>query len=164
MHHWSALQSILACAQAGQDLLPDAKGVAPKGIDAMSALSVQACGMTTAIGLTAPAACAALRARLDNFSETRFISRDGDWILGAGAPLAEPWRGTARMVHMLAGPLRECMAEVQGNGTEIPILLCLPETARAGRFDQLETRIWDGLSEVLGHTQHKTSRSMPTGR
>lgn len=130
----------------------------------MSGLSVQASGMTTAIGLTAPAACAALRARLDNFSETRFISRDGDWILGAEAPLAEPWRGTARMVHMLAGPLRECMAEAQGDGADIPILLCLPETARAGRFDQLETRIWHGLREALGHAQHKTSRSYAYGQ
>ena len=130
----------------------------------MSVLSVQACGMTTAIGLTAPAASAALRARLDNFSETRFISRDGDWILGAEVPLAVSWRGTARMVHMIVGPLRECYAEAQGKGADIPILLCLPETARAGRFDQLEKYIWEGLSEALGHTLHKASLSYAYGQ
>ncbi len=120
--------------------------------------------MTTAIGLTAPAACAALRARLDNFSETRFISRDGEWIMGAEVPLPEPWRGVARMVHMLAGPVRECMEEAQSVGEDIPILLCLPETARAGRFDQLEARIWEGLSAALGHPRNRASRSYAYGQ
>ncbi len=73
-------------------------------------LSILACGMTTAVGLTAPASCAAIRARLDGFKETRFIARGGEWIVGAEVPLEEPWRGIPRLAHMLEGPLRECLA------------------------------------------------------
>ena len=37
--------------------------------------TILGCGMTTAVGLTAPASCAAIRARLDGFRETRFMAR-----------------------------------------------------------------------------------------
>jgi len=62
----------------------------------MSRLAIQACGMTTAIGLTGPAAAAAQRARLSRFEETHFISRDGKWMIGAEVPLDPPKRGRAR--------------------------------------------------------------------
>ncbi len=130
----------------------------------MSTLAVKACGMTSAIGLDAPSSCAALRARLDNFQETRFISRDGDWILGAEVPLPQPWRGAERMVQMLAGPIEECIAAADGDGGAIPILVCLPEKARSGRFEQLEDRIWAGVDKVLGQRHHKSSRSYAYGQ
>ena len=63
-------------------------------------LSILACGMTTAVGLTAPASCAAIRARLDGFRETRFMARGGDWIIGAEVPLEEPWRGLPRLARL----------------------------------------------------------------
>ena len=65
----------------------------------MSDVLISACGMTTAVGLTAPSACAAFRARFDNFAETRFISGDGEWVLGAEVPLEEGWRGVSRLAH-----------------------------------------------------------------
>lgn len=130
----------------------------------MSGVMVRACGMRTAIGLSAPATCAALRARLDNFAETRFISRDGDWILGAEVPLETPWRGVARLTHMLAGALQECFAAASAAPEDLPVLVCLPETDRPGRFEGLETRLWAGLREVLGHGLHPESRSYAYGQ
>jgi hypothetical protein len=52
-------------------------------------VAVQACGMTTTIGLDAPAASAALRARLANFQETRFI------VSATGRPYAARLDGCA---------------------------------------------------------------------
>ena len=46
-------------------------------------VAILGCGMMTGVGLTAEASCAAIRARLDNFRETRFIASGGDWIIGA---------------------------------------------------------------------------------
>jgi 3-oxoacyl-[acyl-carrier-protein] synthase-1 len=130
----------------------------------MTGLAVRACGMTTAIGLTGPAACAALRARLDNFRETRFISRDGEWILGAEAPLAQPWRGLERLVQLVLGPLRECLAEAHAPPAEIPLLLCLAERERPGRVDRLDEVLVARLAEALGHGFGRGSRVYAFGQ
>ena len=128
-------------------------------------VAVQACGMTTAIGLTAPSACAALRARLANFQETRFISRDGAWILGAEVPLETPWRGLQRLVHLLAGPLRECLDACPDLAPEaIPLFLCVAEPERAGRLDGLDDRLAAGLTEALGCSFHRSSRIVAYGQ
>jgi 3-oxoacyl-[acyl-carrier-protein] synthase-1 len=58
--------------------------------------------MTTAVGLTAEASCAAIRARLDGFHETRFAARASGWIVGAEAPLEQPWRGLSRLAQLAA--------------------------------------------------------------
>lgn len=56
------------------------------------ALSIVASGMVSAVGLSAPASCAAIRCALDNFQETRFIDQGGEWLLAASVPLEQPWR------------------------------------------------------------------------
>ncbi|ENB5890801.1 TPA: hypothetical protein ACVGI1_005892, partial [Pseudomonas aeruginosa] len=50
------------------------------------ALSIVASGMVSAVGLSAPASCAAIRCALDNFQETRFIDQGGEWLLAASVP------------------------------------------------------------------------------
>ena len=57
-------------------------------------LNIVSIGMVTAVGLDAPSACAAMRARLDGFQETRFIGPGGDWLIGARSP--SPATGSAR--------------------------------------------------------------------
>ncbi|PTV94333.1 3-oxoacyl-[acyl-carrier-protein] synthase-1 [Rhodobacter aestuarii] len=115
----------------------------------MSGLALLGCGMCSAIGLNAPAACAAFRARLDNFTETRFISQGGDWLLGAQVPLQQPLRGTARLVDLIAGPIRECFAQARSPAAEIPILLCLSETRRPGRRPGFDEALLEGLIAAL---------------
>ncbi|MFT0708815.1 hypothetical protein ACDX39_09850, partial [Pseudomonas aeruginosa] len=56
-------------------------------------LSIVASGMVSAVGLSAPASCAAIRCALDNFQETRFIDQGGEWLLAASVPLEQPWGG-----------------------------------------------------------------------
>ena len=129
----------------------------------MTGVTVTACGMSTAVGLTAPAACAALRARLDNFQETRFISQSGDWILGAEVPLSESWRGLPRMSELLIGPIRECLARANERSKEIPILLCFPESERVGRLAGLEEKLVAHLEATLDHSLQQSSRTYAFG-
>ena len=131
----------------------------------MRPVGIQACGMATAIGLSAPAACAALRARLANFQETRFISRDGAWILGAEVPLEQPWRGLRRLVQLLLGPLRECLdACPSASSTSVPLFLCVAEPERAGRLDGLDDRLAAEVVQALGLGFHRRSRMVAFGQ
>ena len=51
------------------------------------AVAITAVGMVTGVGLNAPASCAAIRAAIDNFQETRFMDDGGEWIMGCSVPL-----------------------------------------------------------------------------
>ncbi len=48
----------------------------------MSAVEILRTGMVTGVGLSAPAACAAIRCGIAAFEETRFMF-DGEWLLCA---------------------------------------------------------------------------------
>jgi 3-oxoacyl-[acyl-carrier-protein] synthase I len=128
-------------------------------------LSILACGMTTAVGLTAPASCAAIRARLDGFRETRFRARGGDWIVGAEVPLEDPWRGLPRLARLVAGPIRECLEQALDVPTEeIPLLLGVAESQRPGRLGGLDHELLPLVQEILEARFHSASRVIPMGR
>jgi len=131
----------------------------------MSRLAIQACGMTTAIGLTGPAAAAAQRARLSRFEETHFISRDGKWMIGAEVPLDPPKRGRARLQALLAGPLRECFAALGDvNPKDVPVLLCVAEADRPGRLARLDTSLLHDTLTAIGQPIHDSSAVITYGR
>lgn len=98
-----------------------------------AALHVRAAGMVTAVGLDAPSTCAALRARLDGFGETRFIAPDGSWLTGAEVPLPRKWIGTKRMAHLAAGAIAEVLRLVPGAEADAALILCVAEEDRPGR-------------------------------
>jgi 3-oxoacyl-[acyl-carrier-protein] synthase-1 len=127
-------------------------------------LSILACGMTTAVGLTAPASCAAIRARLDGFRETRFMARGGEWIIGAEVPLEEPWRGLPRLARLVEGPIRECLAATEVRPEEIPLFLCVAEPDRPGRLGGLDRDLFAETSALLGVSFDPRSRTVPMGR
>jgi 3-oxoacyl-[acyl-carrier-protein] synthase I len=97
------------------------------------ALHIRATGMVTAVGLDAPSSCAAMRARLDGFRETRFVGPSGDWLVGAAVPLPRNWIGTKRMAHLAAGAIAEVLRQAPGAETEAALILCLAEEGRPGR-------------------------------
>jgi 3-oxoacyl-[acyl-carrier-protein] synthase I len=92
-------------------------------------LAILATGMVTGVGLTAPAACAAIRCAIDNFQETRFMDAGGEWMLGCEVPLEQPWRGRTKLVKMLAMALQECLDDVPepGPGGDTPAAGCRRE-------------------------------------
>jgi 3-oxoacyl-[acyl-carrier-protein] synthase-1 len=128
-------------------------------------VAILGCGMMTGVGLTAEASCAAIRARLDNFKETRFIASGGEWIIGSEVPLEEPWRGIPKLARLLAGPLRECLDLIPDVPPEsIPVILCVAEEERPGRLEGLGNPLLFEACELLGVRFHDKSRVIAQGR
>jgi 3-oxoacyl-[acyl-carrier-protein] synthase-1 len=122
-------------------------------------------GMMTGVGLTAPASCAAIRCAIDNFTETRFMARGGEWIVGSAVPLEQPWRGQTKLVKMLAGPVRECLELVPDITPEqIPLLVCIAERDRPGRLDGLDNALFFELQRELGLAFDADSEIFAEGR
>lgn len=97
-----------------------------------ASLDIVSVGMVTAVGLDAPSSCAAMRARLDGFQETRFLGPAGDWLVGAPVPLPRNWIGEKRIAHLLAGAICEAIAGFPEARDQSTVILCLPEPERAG--------------------------------
>ncbi|WP_089724486.1 3-oxoacyl-ACP synthase [Candidatus Thiosymbion oneisti] len=128
-------------------------------------LAVVGTGLVTGVGLYAPAACAAIRCAIDGFQETRFRDAGGDWIIGCEVPLEQPWRGTTKLVKMLAMAVQECAATVPQLELEaVPILLCFAEADRPGRLDQLTDQVAHQVSTELGIRFHEKSLVIEYGR
>jgi 3-oxoacyl-[acyl-carrier-protein] synthase-1 len=113
-------------------------------------LAIAGAGLVTGVGLNAPATCAAIRCAIDNFQETRFMDAGGEWIMGCEVPLEQPWRGTTKLVKMLAMALRECAATSPGiDLAATPIILCLAEQDRPGLLPNLVHEVWTGIQQAL---------------
>lgn len=114
------------------------------------ALAVLNTGLVTPVGLDAPAACAAMRARLSNPSDTRFIDDEGEWLVAHAVPLDTPWRGPARLAQMAAMAIGECLAPLERDTWEqVPLLLCLPEPQRPGRPADLGDQVFQAIQQQL---------------
>ena len=128
-------------------------------------LAIMASGMVSGVGLNAPASCAAIRCGIDNFQETRFMDSGGEWIIGSSVPMEKPWRGTEKLSKMLVSALQECLASDSTLSLEeIPIVFCLAEKDRPGRFVELEERIFLEIQEEIGVRFHQKSSLLSYGR
>ncbi|RUX27798.1 MULTISPECIES: beta-ketoacyl synthase N-terminal-like domain-containing protein [unclassified Mesorhizobium] len=96
-------------------------------------IGIVSVGMVTAVGLDAPSSCAAMRARIDGFQETRYISTPGEWLIGAPVPLPRNWVGMKRMAHLAAGAICEAFERVPEARGQTTLILCLSEEGRPGR-------------------------------
>lgn len=122
-------------------------------------------GLVTSVGLSAPAACAAIRAKISNPTETRFTDGKGAWIIAHEVPLEQPWRGRARLARMAAMAIEECLEAVpREEWSAIPLLLCLAESERPGRLDGLEDQLLGQIQFELGADLGAQSRVVPEGR
>ncbi len=108
-------------------------------------------GLVTSVGLSAPASCAAFRAKISNPSETRFIDSGGSWIMAHQVTLEQPWRGLAKLSKMAAMAIEEVLADVpKDEWVQIPLLLCVAEPERPGRLDGLDDRLFTDIQDELG--------------
>jgi 3-oxoacyl-[acyl-carrier-protein] synthase-1 len=129
-----------------------------------TSLAITAAGMVTGVGLNAPASCAAIRCAIDNFQETRFIDRGGEWIMGCEVVLEQPWRGRAKLIKMAVAAIGECFQSgVPLNAPETPLLLCLPEQDRPGRVIDDDNQLFLDLQSELGVEFHERSRVIAAG-
>ncbi len=128
-------------------------------------VSILASGMVTCVGLDAPSSCAAIRCAIDNFSETRFMDKGGEWIIGAQVPLEQPWRGLPKLVHMAVPAIRECLAHIGSvRPDQIPLLLGVAEKERPGRLEGLDDQLFQQIQNELGVRFHHRSGVIAKGR
>jgi len=128
-------------------------------------LSVISCGMITGVGLNSPSSCAAIRCGINNFEETRFMDKGGEWITGSAVPLEQPWRGKTKLLHFAISAIRECLNSVE----KIPfhrtvLLLCTAEKDRPGRLAEIDEELLEEIQQVLEMRFHKESRVVNMGR
>jgi 3-oxoacyl-[acyl-carrier-protein] synthase I len=108
-------------------------------------------GLVTSVGLSAPASCAAIRAKLTNPSETRFIDSSGEWIMAHQVTLEQPWRGLAKLAKMAAMVIEEALQDIPRNEwVQLPLLLCVAEKERPGRMEGLDDQLFLQIQNELG--------------
>jgi 3-oxoacyl-[acyl-carrier-protein] synthase-1 len=121
--------------------------------------------MTTAVGFSAAATCAAIRGGIAGFRETRFMVLGGTYLLGAEVPLPGRIRGVERLAHLVAQPIGECLAADASPRTDaIPLLLGVAEPSRPGRVANLDSDLFPFVERLLGRHFHRTSKVIPMGR
>lgn len=131
----------------------------------MSAVCILGSGMLSAVGLSAPASCAAIRCAIDNFQETRFIDRGGEWLIAASVPLEQPWRGRSKLIKMAARAIAEALQSTAGVDPEkTPLLLGVAEAERPGRLDGLDIGLLHAIEQELGLRFHPSSNVIARGR
>jgi 3-oxoacyl-[acyl-carrier-protein] synthase-1 len=110
-------------------------------------LTIVGSGMVTAVGLDAPSACAAIRCGINNFRETAFIDSTGEPIVGSEVPLEEPWRGPNKLARMLAAVIEQSFeTDATIAAAETPVIICIPERERPGRYEHLKQRLADEVA------------------
>lgn len=127
-------------------------------------IDVISIGMVTAVGLDAPSACAAMRARLDGFQETRFIDAIGNKLIGAPVPLPRNWIGEKRMAHLAAAAISEAFEAVPGARKQTPLILCLAEEDRSGPAVPDAPRLLQLIADIVETPPHERSRIVAHGR
>ncbi len=131
----------------------------------MAAFSILGSGLVTAVGLDSPSSCAAIRCAVDNFQETRFMDKGGQWLLGASVPLEQPWQGRQKLVKMAARAIAEALHSVPGlDSQRVPVLLGIAEPTRAGRLPGLEQGLLHHIENELGQRFHPASTLIARGR
>jgi len=116
-----------------------------------SVLAVQRVGLVTAVGSSAPASCAAVRARIGNPSETRFTDGKGRWILAHQVELERPWRGVTKLAHMAALAIEEALQPLpRAQWERLPMMLCVAEPDRPGRAEGLDADLAAQIRQLLG--------------
>lgn len=114
-------------------------------------IAIAGTGLVTSIGLSAPATCAAIRAKVTNPTETRFFDSTGNWIVAHQVALEKPWRGRVKLARMAALAIDECLgAAAMPEGRALPMLLCVAEKERPGRLAGLDEQLFGEIEHELG--------------
>src|SRR6185312_4577891 len=127
-------------------------------------LDMVSIGMVTAVGLDAPSSCAAMRAKLDGFQETRFLGPGGDWLVGAPVPLPRNFIGEKRLAHMAAAAILEAIDDHPDARGTAALILCLAEEDRPGRLAPDASRLAARIAEITGLASPRRTRIVAHGR
>ena len=123
-------------------------------------------GMVCAVGLSAEAACAAMRAGIANFQELPYLDNRGEPIIGAMVPgLAPDLKRSERLGGLLAMAVADCLRDKAIEPlVQIPLLVGLAEPDRPGGGAGLGKEIIVQMIEKVGGRFHpQFSRTIASG-
>lgn len=87
-----------------------------------------------------------------------------DWLLGCPVPIDGSPRGREKLIKMAAGAIEQAMLGAGSTpSSQIPLLLCLSETGRPGRFPWLDKTFLHDLQQRVG-LFHDSSEVITDGR
>jgi 3-oxoacyl-[acyl-carrier-protein] synthase I len=129
-------------------------------------MHLTAAGMVCPVGLSAKAACAAMRAGIAGFTELPFHDRQNEPIIGAATPA--PGLGTrrhTRLVKLLTLALEDLLRNRPNmDWRRVPLLVGLAEVNRPGGADDLTATVVSEVQQLLGIKFHpKLSIALPQG-
>ena len=85
--------------------------------------------------------------------------------MGHRVALVDDWQGTPRLVKFAEMAITDCLADIpREEWATLPLILCVAESTRPGRFDDLEAPL---LGEIMGALDTKfatQSTVLPRGR
>lgn len=121
-------------------------------------------GMVTAVGLDAPSSCAAMRAKLDGFQETRFYGPRGGWLIGAPVLLPRNWIGERRLAHLAAGAISEAFDQAPDARGRTAFILCIGEPDRPGSPVLDHVRLQKRIARIVEMDAHSRFHIVAHGR
>jgi 3-oxoacyl-[acyl-carrier-protein] synthase I len=131
----------------------------------MKPLSIVGAGVVSSVGLDWPSSAAALRCGLDGFIETGFLDEGGAPIIASPVPDLDDARGLEKLLRMASTVVAECLKQaVPTKSEQIPLLLCIAEKDRPGRWDNLDEDALEWLGSGLGKKFHPESGVVAQGR
>jgi 3-oxoacyl-[acyl-carrier-protein] synthase-1 len=141
----------------------------PHGRDenqAVQPLAIVGTGIVSSVGLSTAAACAAIRAKITNPTQTRFKDSAGDWIMSHTVDLQQSWQGRAKLAHMAGMAIEECMAaSPDQDWKRVPLLLCVAEQDRDERLAEFDQSLLAEVRGLFGEDAFATdSAIVPHGR
>lgn len=136
-------------------------------------VAIVSAGVVCSVGLSAPAACAAFRACLDNFKETLFVDHVGQQIIGAaispgtlGLNNDDGWitGGEDKLARMLVLAVAECAGTTSNIDIGRAALLIVgPEKHRSAISSAGLQRCLVACEDKLGKKLHQRSRVIQVG-
>ncbi len=120
--------------------------------------------MCCSVGHHAPAACAAIHARLNHFRETSFVAYDGKPVIGASLYGLDLW-GEARHDRMAHRVIDECLGAMPDTAREHIALfvLCAPDDLGGVGPRWARRAVGAACAPDQGPGFHRASRSLPYG-
>ena len=130
-----------------------------------SKIAVIGSGMMTGVGLTTQSTCAAIRCKLNNFVETKFLDNNEEPVVGSYVPLENALRGYRKLLHLVVSSIRECLDQLPDpDADSITLLVCLPESNRPGVIKGLHEKILGDIQAELSLTFSKASQTFAQDR
>jgi 3-oxoacyl-[acyl-carrier-protein] synthase I len=128
------------------------------------ALRIIAAGLCCAVGYHLEAATCALRANIDNFQESEFLTDKGERVVVARLFETDLW-GQSRLARWLEFAIKDCLQHVRSIDTrEVPVVWLAPEQDRQGVASTWWTEVFNEVTTAQGLKFHPKSGVMARGR